>query len=863
MVQGDLKQVKSTVPLTPYGWRIDPAGAEFGVSKGARGFQGPMGSALSPDGSHLLSVSSGAARFNSTDLFSLEGDQRTDYVPYDAEKANGPAVFYGIVYSPDGKRAWASGGGQNVVHTYRVRGGELDPTGDIKTPYFPAGLAYGHTPRGDRVYVANNLAIPASGAGNPPGYMVTIINPNTNEVTGTVDLGQAQQPLGVTFDRTGKRAYVTNWMGRSVSVIGTKSEREISSISLSPQTNPLKADHPSAITANPKRDEVYTANANSDTVSVINTDTNRLVYTINVSLVGHGPKGANPDGLAVSPDGRKLYVAEAGENAVAVVDLNSRGVKGFIPTAWYPADVEVTPEGGKLVITNTNDSGAGPNRCGPLSPERESCPPLKPSRDVVPDGRDGAPETQYTGSMIKGSVQTVRVPDASQLEDLTAQVRENNQVTARDQAKPDSASKIKHVIYVVKENRTYDQVFGSLNKGNGDPNLNLFGDESAPNHRALARKFVTLDNFYADAEVSADGHNWINEANATDYVDKTWPINYSPGNRSSERAYDFEDVPQGMQFSSEPLASDPNIKRSAAAQTVGYLWDNAYDHQVSFRDYGEGTEIPGVCGGPGNTSDLTHLQSEFGNHVSSRYDGFNMECSDHAQREPVWEQEFEKYETNGNLPALEIVRLPNDHTNGTQPGTATPKAYVADNDLALGKLVETVSHSQYWKNTIILVTEDDAQDGSDHVDAHRTVALAISPYTQTGKVDSTHYDTSSMVATTEDLLGLSAMSIYDERANRLWNSFTADPNFESYTAKQPKVTPFGEKGAPVNSANAPMAAESKSWNFQREDATPEIGLNQAIWKSIRGRNSEMPAPRHDKIIGSNPNDSGAEDEAEE
>ena len=848
-----LQEVRTTIPLTPAGWRIDPAGTEFGVPQQAVGFQGPLGSALSPDGAHLLAVSSGAARIDSTDLFNLNAHNRTSFIRYDALEPGGPAVFYGVVYSPDGTQAWASGGGQNVVHVYSLHGDQISETGQIQTPYFPAGLAYGHTPRGDRIYVANNLSAPASSAGNPPGHQVTVVDPKTEQVTGTIDLGFALEPLDVTFGRTGRYAYVTNWMGRTVSVVSTARERKVGDIVLSPHNQPLKADHPSAIAANPKRDEVYTANANSDTVSVIDTHKNKLAGTIDVALVPNGPKGAIPDGLAVSPDGRTLYVAEAGENAVAVVDLDSRQVEGFIPTSWYPASVEVTPDGNDLVVTNTQDSGAGPNPCGPLTPIRPSCPPLDPNRDP-PGGHDGAPDTQYTGTMIKGSIQVVPVPKTrGQLRALTNRVKSNNRVRARQRREPGVLSKhIKHVIYVIKENRTYDQVFGSLGKGNGDPALNLFGEDSAPNHRALARRFVTLDNFYADAEISADGHNWSTQANATDYVDKTWPVNYSPRPRGSERAYDFEDVPLGMQFRSEPLASDPSVPRPAAAQTVGYLWDNAYVHGVSFRDYGEYTQIPGVCGGPGNTSDVTHLQQRFGNHVATRYDGYNLDCSDHVQREPEWAREFRQYETNGNLPALEFVRLPNDHTRGTTPGAATPASYVADNDLALGRLVQTVSHSRYWKSTVIFVVEDDAQDGPDHVDAHRTVALVISPYTQTGSVDSTHYDTSSMLASMEDLLGLSPMSITDSRATRMWRSFTNHPSFRPYNAKAPTVIPFGDPGAPTNPEDAPMAKESSGMDFTRADATPEIDLNEAIWESVKGRNSRMPAPLHQKIMGSTP-----------
>jgi len=261
--------------------------------------------------------------------------------------------------------------------------------------------------------------------------------------------------------------------------------------------------------------------------------------------------------------------------------------------------------------------------------------------------------------------------------------------------------------------------------------------------------------------------------------------------------------------------------------------------------------LPG-CPVADDVSHTTHLDARFGAHVDPAYAGYNLSCSDHTQREPEWAREYAGFVANGNLPALSIVRLPNDHTMGTRPGAATPQSYVADNDLALGRIVDTVSHSRYWKNTVILVTEDDAQNGPDHVDAHRTVALAISPYTQTGKVDSTHYDTSSMVATIEGLLGLPPMSITDGRVNRMWRSFTNRPNLTPYSVRQPTIIPFGDQGAPLNTANAPMAAAARRWPFARADLAPEGPLNTAIWKSVKGAASRMPDPRH-TIVGVIPN----------
>jgi YVTN family beta-propeller protein len=833
----------ASTPLTPAGWRVQPAGVELGVPQATAGLQGPLGAALSPDGGQLLTSSSGAAKIDSVDLFDLDGRRRTSIVPYDAAAAPGQAVFYGVAWSPDGTRAWASGGGQQVVHAYSVRNGALTETGQIPVPLaagagFPAGLAYGRTPRGDRLYAASNLSGPGGSLGNPAGHSVVVVDPATNQVTGTIDLGQPLEPLDVTFAAGGGKAYVTNWLGRSVSVIDTASEKKVADVTLSPPDNPLRADHPSAIAANPERDEVYTANANSDTVSVIDTSTDTLAATIDVALVPGGPKGAIPDGLAVSPDGDTLYVAEAGENAVAVIDLDSRTVEGFIPTAWYPAAVAVRPGGKQLVITNTNASGAGPNPCGALQP---------PSHAPACTGIDR--DSQYSGSMIKGSVQLVDVPKPDELEQLTKQVEHNNQVDARRRGAPKRLSAIKHVIYVIRENRTYDQVFGDLPKGNGDPSLTLFKDESAPNARALARRFGLFDDFYADAEVSADGHNWITQAGASDYVDKTWPINYSPGPRSSQRGYDFEDVKPTQLLASEPLQGDPSIPRSGAAQTGGYLWDNAYFHRVTFRDYGEYTQTD--CAGSGNLSHTTHLDTtRFPGYVDTRYPGYSTACPDHTLREPEWEREFKGYVNSGDLPQLELVRLGNDHTNGTRAGSATPQSYVADNDAAIGRLVDVVSHSKYWASTAIFITEDDAQNGPDHVDAHRTLALAISPYTKRGAVDSTHYDTASMVATIEDLLKLPPMTITDARATRMWNDFTTKPDLTPYDAKSSTVVPYGDPGYPTNGAAAPMAAEAAKWDLQDADAAPEDALNQSIWKAIKGRHSVMPKPRHTHIIGS-------------
>jgi YVTN family beta-propeller protein len=826
----------AATPMTPGGWRLTPAGQVSTVTIGP-GLAGPWGEALSPDGKSVLVTSSGtAAQFESVERFSLDSLDRTGLVAYDGAK--GESVFYGIAYSPDGRHAWASGGGQNVVHVLDLGptgSGDVTETAAVPAGDFPAGLAYGDTPLGPRLYVANNLGGPPFSTGSyedPPGHTVTVIDPATDQITATIDLGLALDPLGVAFNRSATKAYVTQWTGRSVAVIDTRTQTVIGSAQLSPLSDPFQADHPSGIAANPVRDEIYTANANSDTVSVIDTRTDRLAATIDVALVPGGPKGSMPEGLGVSPDGRTLYVALAGENAVAVVDLRQRRTIGFIPTGWYPSAVVATADGRSLVVTNTNGLGAGPNPCGGI---------LNP----LPPGT--CTGDQYVGSMIRGSVERIPVPNDRTLAVWTRQVRANNRADVQNMHKPAWLAAIKHVIYVIKENRTYDQVFGDLGKGNGDPQIDLFKDDSAPNHRELARRFSLLDNNYDDAEVSADGHPWSVQGVATDYVDKTWPFDYA---WAYYRSYNSEFVPLTQQFVTEPLASDPSVPRPAAAATGGYIWDDAYDHGVSFRDYGEGTpwDDPSNCSSGAVYSDLTRLSSRFGEHVDPRFPGWNLDCSDHMVREPEWEREFRDFVRNGNLPGLEIVYFPNDHNAGTSPGVPTPQSYMADNDLALGKMVQAVSHSPYWESTAIIVVEDDAQDGPDHVDAHRAPALVISPYTQWATVDSTHYDTASALGTLEDLLGMPPMSIFDARAPRMWPSFRSRPNLTPYVAIRPSVKPFGEAGAPENSILAPLAVASSRMDFSRPDAAPEELLNEAVWESVKGASSRMPAPRHSLLV---------------
>ena len=518
------------------------------------------------------------------------------------------------------------------------------------------------------------------------------------------------------------------------------------------------------------------------------------------------------------------------DNDVAVIKLadteNAEDkVIGLIPTAWYPTGLVISPDGKELDVINAKGLGAGPNNVNGPNPYSTT----------------RTPANQYVGSMIQGSLSIIDIPNSEQLDQYTQQVVQNNGFNEGDKIRvagdptenviplrAGDPSPIKHVIYVIKENRTYDQVLGSLEKGNGDPSLNLFGDESAPNTRNLARQFVTLDNFYADAEVSADGWNWSTAAIANLYVQQNWPANYSTPGRN--RPYDFE----GGNLATSP-GKDP---------TDAFIWNKLSDAGIDYRNYGFRVFNATVTNDNGETVTVPRVafNATTGESTEPRlaantdlgFSGYDLTISDQT-RFDQWNQEFQQYDANGNLPTVEFLRLPNDHTSGTTVGRPTPRAYVADNDLALGKLVDAVSHSQYWDSTAIFVVEDDAQNGPDHVDAHRTEALVISPYTQTGKVDSTFYDTSSMLRTMEKIVGVGPLSQFDAAATPMLNSFTDQPNFTPYNYVVP-TQPLDE----LNPVNAPLAAVAATSDFSVEDRVPDALLTAMVWQSVKGEDSEVP-----------------------
>lgn len=785
LVAGSGTTVMATYNLFPWGaaiekpahgWTLDPAGEQLQI--GDR----PFATTVSPDGNTMI-VSNNGIGIQSLVVVDMKNGEIIQKVEYKRPES----LYIGVTYSPNGKYVYASAGNNNKIRIYEVNNRKLIeqdpillPEGDDNQALYPAGMDISKD--GKYLYVANNK-----------DDSMSVIDLQKKDFVKKIPVGH--NPYTVVLAEDGKEAYVSNWGENTVSIIDTKTQKLTGSIKV--------GTHPNSMKLNPSGQYLYVTNPDSDSVSIVDTKKNVVERTIDLSPYKGAEEGSSPDGLAFSQDGKQLYVTNAGNNDVVVIDVKSNEIKGMIPTAWYPTSVEVSKNGKQLFITSAKGFGAGPNPGGP-----------KPGKKTPPD--------QYVGSMPIGSLAIVDVPNEKQLKKYTDRVVALNGFDERDKVRIEEdndqkviprrvgeSSPIKHVIYVVKENRTYDQVFGSLEKGNGDPSLNLFDDKSAPNHRQLARDFVTIDNFYADADVSADGWNWITAGMANTYVEQ----NFLQGYGGRGRTYDYE----GGNFATAPSKDPKNA----------YLWDNLEQAGVDYRNYGFFK----------SGSKVADTEPELAKNTDMSYPGYNLKIKD-QDRVDEWMKEFKVFEDKGDMPTFQFLRLPSDHTSGTRPGRPTPEAMVADNDLALGRVIEAVSNSEFWKDTAIFVTEDDAQNGPDHVDSHRTVALVISPYTKTGIVDSTFYTTTSMLRTMELIVGAPPMTQFDAAATPMVNSFVNEPNLTPYKAIVPEQ-PLDE----LNGQKAPLAAVSLEMNLETEDKAPEQLLNKAIWKSIKGKDSEMPQPK--------------------
>jgi hypothetical protein len=502
-----------------------------------------------------------------------------------------------------------------------------------------------------------------------------------------------------------------------------------------------------------------------------------------------------------------------------MVDVSKPGesrVSGFIPTGWYPTGVLFSRDGSNIFVLSGKGLTSLANPRGP--------------QPGIPTADPG----QYSGSMLQGSLSIVPVPDAATLARYTRTVYSVTPYSDATRLAPagaptaspiprrvGAASPIAHVFYVIRENRTYDQILGDLDRGNGDPSLALFGEDVTPNAHALARQFVTLDNFYVDAEVSYDGHAFSTGAYATDFVEKIWPTNYAS---------------RGAVYLSEGGGQMRTQYGNVTAPINGYIWDACVRAGKTVRSYGEFVALDPATGKMKAT--VPGLEG----HVHPSYPPFDLKVRD-SNRVDIWLEEFDQLDKAGTLPALSIIRLPTDHTSGTSVGAPTPRAMIADNDLALGRIIEAISKSRAWKTSAVFVLEDDAQNGPDHVDAHRSPAFVASPFARRGAVDHTLYTTSGVLRTMELILGLPPMSQYDASATPLYGAFQMAPVVAPFAHREARV-PLDE----INRPGAPGAEASARMDFTEADRTPELELNEILWRSIHGPGAVMPPPVHAAFI---------------
>lgn len=754
------KPVTFTQPLAT-GVRLDPEG-DF-IDLGSM----PLGMALAPDRKRLAVVLSGW-REQGVQIVDLESRKVTQTIPQDA-------AFYGVAFSADGKALYVSGGNEDLIYAYswnngvatsdkKIVLGEKKP--DKTGSRYPAGIAA--SPKGNLVYVAENVA-----------DTLAVVDPSSGRVLQRFPTDH--YPYAVEVATDGK-VYVSAWGAQTISTFQAQADG-----TLSYSGRLVVGPRPSALTSSQDGSRLYAALAGTDQIAVVDTRTKKVLRYLRDDAPGAPSEGSTPNALALSHDGAKLYVAEADNNAVAVFDISRQISKqagtqplrptGRIPTDWYPTAVLEIDK--KLVVLTGKGHGSHANPDGPIPGEG-----LK-----RPLGYDLG---QLNGS-LRICAADINPTTLSQFSRRVAEANGWNQRRAAHRYPP-----FKHVVYIIKENRTYDQVLGDLKEGDGDPNLVFFGKDVSPNHHALALRFGLFDRFFTNAEVSSQGHIWSMAAYVTDFGQKLIPSAYS----DRRGGIDGEDV-------DEPIG--------------GFLWNLAAKKGIWFRDYGE--MVTGPEGWPVTQRDLRA-------DVSPVYPEFNLKIPD-QKRADGWIQELQEFVAKGQMPALEVLHLPSDHTAGGRAGYLSPRAYMADNDLALGRIVEALSHSPFWRDTVMFVLEDDSQSGPDHVDSHRSPFFAISAYSHPGTIHR-FANTTDGVAAIEDILGLGRMSKFDYFSRSLADVFSETPDLSPYTA----LVPQADRNE-MNPSQGAAAQMSEGLDLREADRSNDALFNQILWQMLK---PELPAP---------------------
>jgi YVTN family beta-propeller protein len=774
------------------GWGMTPAGEEIPTS------DMPLKMVIAPDKQRLVAVHGGFGHHGVT-LIDISTRKVTQFLPL-------ATSWGGLAFSGDGKQFFVSGGDSGRIYVFNYNAGKAVLDRAVKP-----------TPESGGVFLAGIAVHPVTGklyVCNEANHEIWVLRPRSLALETTIPVGE--HPHSCVLGADQRHLYVSNWGSRNVSVVDTKRGRRLRDIATGLRPNDM---------ALAQDGRLFVACAGDNTVQVIQTraveaeeegpsQTRRVPEgtreVISTSLYPGSPEGSTPDSIAISPDGRTLFVANADNNDVLVADISNAHfedarrngesvslVEGFIPVGWYPTALAVSPDNQTLFVGNGKGLASRPNFPAISENQRQR----------------GTPRSyDYIGGTLSGSIACVRRPDAAQMAAYTKQVRANSPYTPEQFRRATLASDsiiparvgdscpIKYVLYIIKENRTYDQVMGDFRDvhgkpaGNGDPNLTMYGEGISPNHHQLAREYVLLDNLYCNGEVSADGHSWCDAAIATDFNQRSWVLSYSrhgrlPGNQEME-------IP-----------------------SAGYLWDSCRRHGLSFKNYGEGAKrVPSANRGKWSSDrDMDRVQS--------------------------WIDDLQSAERNGVLPRFTIMSLGEDHTRGTTPGAFTPDASVASNDVGLGRIVAAASRSRFWNEMAIFVIEDDAQNGPDHVDAHRTIGFVLSPWCKRGAVDSTFYTTASMIRTMELILGLPPLTQYDAGATPMFNCFGKTAQATPYEVINPHVDFLAR-----NNERSPGAKRSAKMDFREYDRAPEDELNRILWLAAKGTDAPYPTPIHRAVF---------------
>ena len=772
-------QKMAPIVSLPNGWKLSSAGKSFGLG------DLPLNIAVS-NSKKFVAVTNNGVSAHSIMLIDVKSERVIDSVII-------PKAWYGLAFSPDDQFLYAAGGHDNKIVRYEIIQNKLNKKDEIvlgavwPNRVAPSGITFDS--KRQKIYVVTR-----------DNRTLYVIDAKTQKIEKQFGLdGEAYMSV---LSTDAKELYISCWGCDHVLVFD---------LNMQAWKTPIKVgDNPNEMLISPNGQQLYVCNANDNTVSVINLKTKKVIETLDVALYPNSPSGSTTNGLAMDPVKKSLYIANADNNCLAVFDVSTPGKsvpKGFIPVGWFPTNVKFINN--KIWVTNGKGNTSLANPYGPR--------PIKNGEEVILHGADvNAPkEVQYIGSLFKGTMSVIPSPSVKDLQGYSKAVYRNTSYspTKSDLADKDAPgfpipmkmgqkSPIKYVFYVIKENRTYDQVLSDVKGGNGDTTLLLFGRKYTPNQHAIAEKFVLLDNFYVDSEVSADGHMWSMGAYATDYMEKSWPTSYGG---------------KGGGIYGEP-------EKNVVLNKSGYIWDLCNRYGVTFRTYGEF-----VTNGKATIPVLDK-------HFHPTFPSYSLAIMD-TTRLRIWKTEFETMVKENRVPQFNTLRLGNDHTEGLRIGRPTPYAHVADNDLAVGQLIETLSKSPIWNETAVFILEDDAQNGADHVDAHRSTAYVAGGFVKRNYVDHTAYSTSSMLRTMELILGLSPMSQYDAAAMPMWRCFDSVAKPSDFKAISPNVDLRTK-----NVARNEWQRKSELFNFEKEDANNDVAFNLVLWHGLKGDKIPFPGP---------------------